>query len=156
MGISTVEKKQGVTTFFSSMRIDKESNYISGRKLNILPEDDLGSAIENWWNWVCRHCFETVEAIAADEVMAYSTRLVKSDASCQNLQETEKSIGKFGGSHSNWFGSHLMPVAWTTLVGNSVRFLKQLYLKKTYSKVPLGITAQMEKHFGKFQTRSGS
>ena len=63
------EKETGVTTFFLKHEIDTGS-IIYQEKVAILPEDDLGSLYEKLMELGAKLVLKTVEAIAADEVVA--------------------------------------------------------------------------------------
>jgi len=152
------EKETGVTTFFLKHEIDTGS-IIYQEKVEILPEDDLGSLYEKLMELGAKLVLKTVEAIAADEVMALPQDESKA---MHHAPKIFKETGEIDWANSAEAIHNLIrglspyPAAWTTLDGKFCKIFKTTVSEENLSKVAFGNYSSDGKTFLKFQTGAGS
>ena len=152
------EKETGVTTFFLKHEIDTGS-IIYQEKVAILPEDDLGSLYEKLMELGAKLVLKTVEAIAADEVVA----LPQDESKAMNhAPKIFKETGEINWTnsansiHNLIRGLSPYPAAWTSLDNKNCKIFKTSVSEKNLSKIELGNYSSDGKTFLKFQTGDGS
>ena len=152
------EKETGVTTFFLKHEIDTGS-IIYQEKVAILPEDDLGSLYEKLMELGAKLVLKTVEAIAADEVVA----LPQDESKAMNhAPKIFKETGEINWTnsansiHNLIRGLSPYPAAWTTLDDKTCKIFKTAASEENLSKTELGNYSSDGKTFLKFQTGDGS
>jgi methionyl-tRNA formyltransferase len=152
------EKETGVTTFFLKHEIDTGS-IIYQEKVAILPEDDLGSLYEKLMELGAKLVLKTVEAIAADEVVA----LPQDESKAMNhAPKIFKETGEINWTnsansiHDLIRGLSPYPAAWTSLDNKNCKIFKTSVSEKNLSKIELGNYSSDGKTFLKFQTGDGS
>jgi methionyl-tRNA formyltransferase len=152
------EKETGVTTFFLKHEIDTGS-IIYQEKVEILPEDDLGSLYEKLMELGAKLVLKTVEAIAADEVMALPQDESKA---MHHAPKIFKETGEIDWANSAEAIHNLIrglspyPAAWTTLDGKFCKIFKTTVSEENLSKVAFGNYSSDGKTFLKFQTGAGN
>jgi methionyl-tRNA formyltransferase len=152
------EKETGVTTFFLKHEIDTGS-IIFQEKVAILPEDDLGSLYEKLMDLGANLVLKTVEAIAADEVVALPQDESKA---MHHAPKIFKETGEIDWNssaediHNLVRGLSPYPAAWTTLDGKNCKIFKTAVSEENLSKTELGNYSSDGKTFLKFQTGDGS
>jgi methionyl-tRNA formyltransferase len=152
------EKETGVTTFFLKHEIDTGS-IIFQEKVAILPEDDLGSLYEKLMDLGANLVLKTVEAIAADEVVALPQDESKA---MHHAPKIFKETGEIDWNssaediHNLVRGLSPYPAAWTTLDGKNCKIFKTAVSEENLSKTELGNYSSDGKTFLKFQTGYGS
>jgi methionyl-tRNA formyltransferase len=152
------EKETGVTTFFLKHEIDTGS-IIYQEKVAILPEDDLGSLYEKLMELGAKLVLKTVEAIAADEVVALPQDESKA---MHHAPKIFKETGEIDWTksaesiHNLVRGLSPYPAAWTTLDDKNCKIFKTSVSEKNLSKIELGNYSSDGKTFLKFQTGDGS
>ncbi len=152
------EKETGVTTFFLKHEIDTGS-IIYQEKVAILPEDDLGSLYEKLMELGAKLVLKTVEAIAADEVVA----LPQDESKAMNhAPKIFKETGEINWTnsansiHNLIRGLSPYPAAWTSLDNKNCKIFKTSVSEKNLSKIESGNYSSDGKTFLKFQTGDGS
>jgi methionyl-tRNA formyltransferase len=152
------EKETGVTTFFLKHEIDTGS-IIYQEKVAILPEDDLGSLYEKLMELGAKLVLKTVEAIAADEVVALPQDESKA---MHHAPKIFKETGEIDWTksaesiHNLVRGLSPYPAAWTTLDDKTCKIFKTAASEENLSKTELGNYSSDGKTFLKFQTGDGS
>jgi methionyl-tRNA formyltransferase len=152
------EKETGVTTFFLKHEIDTGS-IIYQEKVAILPEDDLGSLYEKLMELGAKLVLKTVEAIAADEVVALPQDESKA---MHHAPKIFKETGEIDWANSAESIHNLIrglsphPAAWTSLDGKFCKIFKTDVSEENLSKVVFGNYSSDGKTFLKFQTGAGS
>jgi methionyl-tRNA formyltransferase len=152
------EKETGVTTFFLKHEIDTGS-IIYQEKVAILPEDDLGSLYEKLMELGAKLVLKTVEAIAADEIVALPQDESKA---MHHAPKIFKETGEIDwnssaeGIHNLVRGLSPYPAAWTSLDDKNCKIFKTAVSEKNLSKIELGNYSSDGKTFLKFQTGDGS
>lgn len=152
------EKETGVTTFFLKHEIDTGS-IIFQEKVAILPEDDLGSLYEKLMELGAKLVLKTVEAIAADEVVALPQDESKA---MHHAPKIFKETGEIDWANSAESIHNLIrglsphPAAWTSLDGKFCKIFKTDVSEENLSKVAFGNYSSDGKTFLKFQTGAGS
>lgn len=152
------EKETGVTTFFLKHEIDTGS-IIYQEKVAILPEDDLGSLYEKLMELGAKLVLKTVEAIAADEVVALPQDESKA---LHHAPKIFKETGEINWAnsadsiHNLIRGLSPYPATWTSLDGKNCKIFKTAVSEENLSKIELGNYSSDGKTFLKFQTGDGS
>jgi methionyl-tRNA formyltransferase len=152
------EKETGVTTFFLKHEIDTGS-IIYQEKVKIFPEDDLGALYEKLMELGAKLVLKTVEAIAADEVMALPQDESKA---MHHAPKIFKETGEIDWANSAEAIHNLIrglspyPAAWTTLDGKFCKIFKTTVSEENLSKVAFGNYSSDGKTFLKFQTGAGN
>jgi len=152
------EKETGVTTFFLKHEIDTGS-IIYQEKVPILPEDDLGSLYEKMMGLGAKLVLKTVEAIAADEVVALPQDESKA---MHHAPKIFKETGEINWAtsadsiHNLIRGLSPYPAAWTSLDDKNCKIFKTAVSEENLSKTELGNYSSDGKTFLKFQTEDGS
>jgi methionyl-tRNA formyltransferase len=120
------EKETGITTFFLKHEIDTGS-IIFQEKVEILSEDDLGSLYEKLMERGANLVLKTVEAIAADEVMAITQDESKAQHHAPKIFKETGEINWTNSAesiHNLIRGLSPYPAAWTTLQGKNCKIFK--------------------------------
>ena len=152
------EKETGVTTFFLKHEIDTGS-IIYQEKVAILPEDDLGSLYEKLMELGAKLVLKTVEAIAADEVVALPQDESKAMHHAPKIFKETGEINWTNSAnsiHDLIRGLSPYPAAWTSLDNKNCKIFKTSVSEKNLSKIELGNYSSDGKTFLKFQTGDGS
>lgn len=152
------EKETGVTTFFLKHEIDTGS-IIYQEKVAILPEDDLGSLYEKLMELGAKLVLKTVEAIAADEVVALPQDESKAMHHAPKIFKETGEINWTNSAnsiHNLIRGLSPYPAAWTSLDNKNCKIFKTSVSEKNLSKIELGNYSSDGKTFLKFQTGDGS
>ncbi|MFT7363007.1 MAG: methionyl-tRNA formyltransferase [Algoriphagus sp.] len=152
------EKETGVTTFFLKHEIDTGS-IIYQEKVAILPEDDLGSLYEKLMELGAKLVLKTVEAIAADEVVALPQDESKAMHHAPKIFKETGEINWANSAdsiHNLIRGLSPYPATWTSLDGKNCKIFKTAVSEENLSKIELGNYSSDGKTFLKFQTGDGS
>jgi methionyl-tRNA formyltransferase len=151
------EKQTGVTTFFLKHEIDTGS-IIFQEKVDILPEDDLGSVYEKLMSKGSELVLKTVEAIAENKVIPLpqdeskaihhapkifkETGEIKWETSAESIHNLVRGLSPY-------------PAAWTSLDGKNCKIFKTALSEGKLPKVEIGNYSSDGKTFLKFQTGDG-
>jgi len=151
------EKETGITTFFLKHEIDTGS-IIFQEKVEILPEDDLGSLYEKLMERGANLVLKTVEAIAADVVVALPQDETKAQHHAPKIFKETGEID-WGNSaeaiHNLIRGLSPYPAAWTTLQGKNCKIFKSKVDSDSGKVKAIGEFFTDGKSFLKFQSGAG-
>jgi methionyl-tRNA formyltransferase len=151
------EKETGITTFFLKHEIDTGS-IIFQEKVEILPEDDLGSLYGKLMERGANLVLKTVEAIAADVVVALPQDETKAQHHAPKIFKETGEI-YWGNSaeaiHNLIRGLSPYPAAWTTLQGKNCKIYKSKVDPDSGKGKSIGEFFTDGKSFLKFQTGAG-
>jgi len=151
------EKETGITTFFLKHEIDTGS-IIFQEKVKILPEDDLGSLYEKLMERGANLVLKTVEAIAADVVVALPQDETKAQHHAPKIFKETGEID-WGNSaeaiHNLIRGLSPYPAAWTTLQGKNCKIFKSKVDSDSGKVKAIGEFFTDGKSFLKFQSGAG-
>jgi methionyl-tRNA formyltransferase len=151
------EKETGITTFFLKHEIDTGS-IIFQEKVEILPEDDLGSLYEKLMERGANLVLKTVEAIAADVVVALPQDETKAQHHAPKIFKETGEID-WGNSaeaiHNLIRGLSPYPAAWTTLQGKNCKIFKSKVDSDSGKVKATGEFFTDGKSFLKFQSGAG-
>lgn len=151
------EKETGITTFFLKHEIDTGS-IIFQEKVDILPEDDLGSLYEKLMECGANLVLKTVEAIAADEVIAITQDESKAQHHAPKIFKETGEINWTNSAesiHNLIRGLSPYPAAWTKLQGKNCKIFKSKVDSDSGKIKAIGEFSTDGKSFLKFQTGAG-
>jgi len=151
------EQETGITTFFLKHEIDTGS-IIFQEKVEILPGDDLGSLYEKLMECGANLVLKTVEAIAADEVMAITQDESKAQHHAPKIFKETGEINWTNSAesiHNLIRGLSPYPAAWTKLQGKNCKIFKSKVDSDSGKIKAIGEFSTDGKSFLKFQTGAG-
>ena len=152
------ETETGVTTFFLKHEIDTGS-IIFQEKVEILPQDDLGSLYEKLMAIGSELVLKTVEAISKNEVHPLSQDESKA---LHHAPKIFKETGKIDWNQSAQSIHNLVrglspyPAAWTEFQDKTCKIFKTKVLGSTLNGKPIGDWESDGKSYLRFQCGTGS